>query len=61
MLVKDIFKDREWVYDLFKQRLTLKETCLEYIKRTQDKEFEEVVQSYIVENNQKRKSNTGLS
>ena len=35
--------------------------CLEYVKITKDKEFEEVVQSYIVENNQKRKSNTGLS
>ena len=59
--VKDIFKNRKWVYNLFKQRLTLKEICLEYIKITQDKEFEQVVQSYIIENNQQRKSNTGLS
>ena len=63
MLVRDIFKQlgREWVLELFQKRLTLKEMCLEYIKLSQDKEFEEVVQSYIVENNQKRKSNTGLS
>jgi hypothetical protein len=61
MSVKDIFKGREWVLELFQKRLTLKETCLEYIKLSQDKEFEEVVQSYIIENDQKRKSNTGLS
>ena len=63
MLVKDIFKQlgREWVLELFQKRLTLKEMCLEYIELSQDKEFEKVVQSYIIENNQKRKSNTGLS
>ena len=63
MTVPNIFKslNREFVLELLKKRLTLKEICLEYIKITNDKEFEEVVQSYIIENNQKRKSNTGLS
>ena len=63
MSVKDIFKhlNREWVLDLFNKQLTLKQTCLEYIKISQDKEFEKKFQSYVVENNKKGKSNTGLS
>lgn len=63
MDTNQLFKEigREWVLDLFKLNLTLKETCLRYIEITNDEVFKQVLSSYIDENNQQRKSNTGIS